>query len=178
MDPSSPFYKARQASFLSSSIAPFTPFGPSLLRKKDQMGWRLKNYGLTVQGSQANGSRFMGWQLQKTGCTNIWQVVRKPLWRMTHVVLWLVFISNQSVASSSVHFSYKFQSLPFLFLHFQLKHIVRAQPSSLSDQPVHIVIKTFNTFPPFTWFIRHRFRKLVSVLFQKVLLISLFLLIS
>ena len=157
---------------------PLHPFRSVIIEKKDQMGWRLKNYGLTVQGSQANGSRFMGWPLQKTGCTNIWQVVQKPLWRMTHVVLWLVFISNQSVASSSVHFSYKFQSLPFLFLHFQLKHIVRAQPSSLSDQPVHIVIKTFNTFPPFTWFIRRWFKKIGKCSSSKSLVDSLFILIS
>ena len=140
------------------------------------MGWQFKVYGLTAQMTGLTVTRLMVQMARLTvkntdvvKCTNIWQVVRKHLWRMTRVVLWLVFISDRSVASSSMHFSYKYQSLLFSFLHFQLKHIVRAQPSSLSDRPVHIVITTVDTRPPFAWFIRHWFKKLVSVLFQRVL---------
>ena len=66
-------------------------------------------------------------------CTNIWQVVRKHLWCMTRVVLWLVFISDRSVASSSMHFSYKNHSLLLSFLYFSQKHIVRACSSYLSE---------------------------------------------
>ena len=51
MGPSGPSYRARRASFLSSSVAPFTPFGLSLFEKEGQLGWRLKNYRLTVQCS-------------------------------------------------------------------------------------------------------------------------------
>ena len=51
MGPSGPSYRARRASFLSSSVAPFTPFGLSLFKKEGQLGWRLKNYRLTVQCS-------------------------------------------------------------------------------------------------------------------------------
>ena len=38
---------------------------------------------------------------------NFWQAVWKPLWGMTRVALRLGFISDRSVASSSVHLSYK-----------------------------------------------------------------------
>ena len=38
MDLSGPSYKARQASFLSSSVAPFTPFGLSLFEKGANWG--------------------------------------------------------------------------------------------------------------------------------------------
>ena len=150
---------------------PLHPFWSVIIEKKDQMGWRLKIYGLMVQGLWVDGSNDWvdGSNADVVSCTKIWQVVWKPLWRMTRVVLWLVFISDQSVASSSVHFSYKYQSLLFPFLHFQLKHIVKAQPSSLSDRLVHIVISTVDTLPSFAWFIRHWFKKLVSILFQRVL---------
>ena len=152
---------------------PLHPFWSVIIEKEDQMGWQLKIYRLTVQGLWVDGSRFIGWRLkvyrltaQMTGLmvpiTRLTVQMRtlsivqtsnrlsgSHLWRMARVVLWLVFVSNQSVASPSVHFSYKYQSLLFSFLHFQLKHIVKVQPSSLSDHPIHIVITTVNTFPPF-----------------------------
>ena len=52
---------------------------------------------------------------------------------MTCVVFLLVFILDRSVASSSVHFSYKNHPLLLSFLYFSQKHIVRARPSYLSE---------------------------------------------
>ena len=43
---------------------------------------------------------------------------QKHLWRLTHVIFRLVFISDQSVASSSMHFSYKNHSLILISLLF------------------------------------------------------------
>ena len=73
------------------------------------------------------------------------------------------------LASSSVLFSYKYQGLLFSFLHFQLKHIVRAQSSSLTPfillyQPstyslCSLDLPVINLLPPFI-------QKLVSVLFS------------
>ena len=45
---------------------PLHPFWSVIIEKGDQMGWRLKIYGLTVQGLWVDGSRFMGWRPQKT----------------------------------------------------------------------------------------------------------------
>ena len=81
---------------------------------------------------------------------------------MTRVALWLDFTSNQSVALSSMHFLYKYQYLPFSFLHFQLKHTVKAQPSSLvRDHSVQLLYSSS------TYFLCS-FTKLVSALFSQV----------
>ena len=142
MDPSNPFYKARRALFLSSTVAPFT----ILVRHP----WEEGPNGVTIQNLWVDGSNDCGLTVQNLWVdganadtisrVNIWQVIWKPLWRMTRVVFWLVFISDRSVASSSMHFPYKYQRLPFSFLHFQLKHIVRAQPSSLSETTPFILL--------------------------------------
>ena len=55
IDPSGPSCRACQVSFLSSSLAPFTPFGPSLFEKGGQMGWRSNIYRPTVRCSWVNG---------------------------------------------------------------------------------------------------------------------------
>ena len=55
IDPSGPSCRTRQVSFLSSSVAPFTPFGPSLSEKGGQMGWQPNNYRLTVRCSWVDG---------------------------------------------------------------------------------------------------------------------------
>ena len=47
MDPSGPFYKARQATFLSSSVALFTPLVCHPWEEAP-MGWQFKAHGLTV----------------------------------------------------------------------------------------------------------------------------------
>ena len=129
MDPLGPFYKAHRALILSSSVAHFTP----LVR----CHWGEGPNGVTVQNLWIDSSNDWvdGSNADVVNCTNTWQVVWKPLWCMTCVFLWLVFISDRSVASSFVHFPYKYQGLLFSFLHFQLKHIVRVQPSSLLDAP-------------------------------------------
>ena len=72
------------------------------------MGWRLES--LWVNSSKLMGWRFEalwfdGFSADAVNCTNVWQVVRKPLWCMTRVVLRLDFISNRSVASSSTYTS-------------------------------------------------------------------------
>ena len=149
MDPSGPSYRVRRASFLSSSVVPFTLFGPSLFEKDGQLGWQLNNYRLTVQCSwvdgwddRMDGDKVNGMMIRKAEVvkyTKVWQVVLKHLWRMTRVIFWLVFTSDWSVASSSMHFSYKNHSLLLLFLYFSHKHIVRARPSYLSE------IRPFNS---------------------------------
>ena len=143
VDPSGPSYRARRASFLSSSVAPFTHFGPSLFEKDGQLGWQLKNYRLTVQCSLVDGwndgvnsDKVNGLMIGKAEVvryTKVWQADRKHLWRITRVIFWLVFISDRSVASSSVYFSYKNHSLLLSFLYFSQKHIVKARPSYLSE---------------------------------------------
>ena len=164
IDPSSPSSRARRTSFLSSSVAPFTPFSPSLTEKWDQLGWRSNKYRLTdwcswvdgwnidVNGDRLNWddgwnvkqtvTRLMGWRFGKNEvikCIGFWQAAQKHLWRTTRVVFRLVFISDRSVASSSVHFSYK-NHHPFShFSTFRRKHIVRASLSSLLE------IRPFNS---------------------------------
>ena len=66
MDPSGPSYRVRQASFLSSSVVPFTLFGPSIFKKMGQLGWRLKDYRMTVRCPWVEvwiwqGERWLGW---------------------------------------------------------------------------------------------------------------------
>ena len=129
------------AIFLPSSVAPFTPW----VRQpwvEGPIGWRFKVLGMTIQSSD-DDSKFWGWRIKglwvdgfnadAVNRTLPWQVVQKQLWRMTRVILWLGFSSDWRVASSSVHFLYIYHTPPFSFLHFQLKHTVRALPSSLSE---------------------------------------------
>ena len=109
---------------------PLSPHGSVILEKKDQwgegsklMGWRFE--GLWVDSSKlmgwrfeslwVNGLKLMGWRFEAlwfdgfsadaVNCANIWQVVRKPLWCMTRVILRLDFISDRRVASSSAYTS-------------------------------------------------------------------------
>ena len=67
IDPSGPPVQARRVLFLflSSSVAPFTPFGPSLSAEGGQLGWRSNKYMLTVRcswvdgwGTDMNGDKF------------------------------------------------------------------------------------------------------------------------
>ena len=74
IDLSGPPVQARRALFLllSSSVAPFTPFGPSLSVEGGQLGWRSNKYMLTVLCSwvdswdtNMNGDKFSlddGWK--------------------------------------------------------------------------------------------------------------------
>ena len=55
IDPLGPSDQARRALFLSSSVAPFTPFGPSLSAEGVQLGWRSNRYTLTVQCPWVDG---------------------------------------------------------------------------------------------------------------------------
>ena len=122
---------------------PLHPFWSVVTVKEGQLGWRLKNYRLTVQCSWVNGwndwvngDKVNGLTVENADvirCTNIWQVVRKHLWRMTHVVFLLVFISDRSVTSFSMHFSYKNHPLLLSFPYFSQKHIVKSRPSYLSE---------------------------------------------
>ena len=71
MDPSSPSCRAHRALFLSSSVAPFTPFGPSLSKKGSQLGRRSNNYnwqfdvhGLTAEISAWTVTGSIGWLLK------------------------------------------------------------------------------------------------------------------
>ena len=56
MDPSGPFHKTPRASFFILFSYPFHPFWFIIIEKEDQIGWRLKIYGLTVQGLRVDGS--------------------------------------------------------------------------------------------------------------------------
>ena len=65
VDPSGPSVQARRALFLSSSVAPFTPFGPSLSVEGGQLGWWSDKYMLTVrcswvdsQDTNMNGDKY------------------------------------------------------------------------------------------------------------------------
>ena len=56
IDPSGPSGRARRASFLFSLVAPFTPFGPSLIEKganwgdgQIRTGLRIDVHGLTAE---------------------------------------------------------------------------------------------------------------------------------
>ena len=165
IDPSGPSGRACQASFLSSSVVPFTPFGPSLPAKRGQLGWRSNKHMLTDRCSWVNGrnigvngdrlnwdngwnvkqtvTRLMGWRFGKNEvvrCIGFWQAAQKHLWRTTRVVFQLVFISDRSITSSSMHFSYKNHHNFSHFSTFLGKHIVRANPSSLSE------IRPFNSY--------------------------------
>ena len=72
VDLSGPSIQARRALFLSSSVAPFTPFGLSLSAEGGQLGWRSNKYMLTVRCSwvdnrdvDMNGDKFSlddGWK--------------------------------------------------------------------------------------------------------------------
>ena len=74
IDPSGPPVQARWALFLllSSSVAPFTPFGPSLSAEGGQLGWQSNKYMLTVLcpwvdswDTDMNGDKFSlddGWK--------------------------------------------------------------------------------------------------------------------
>ena len=55
IDPSGPSVQAHRALFLSSSVAPFTPFGPSLSAEGGQLRWRLNKYMLAVRCSWVDG---------------------------------------------------------------------------------------------------------------------------
>ena len=114
------------------------PIGPSLSRGRTRE--------VTVQSLGDNSSKSRGWRFQygPVNCAHPWQVVQKPLWHMTCIILPLVIISDRSVASSSVHFLYKYHTPPFSFLYFLLKHTVRAHPSYLSETT------------PFSCWIRHQ----------------------
>ena len=92
---------------------------------------------------QRTVTKFMGWRLEKNEvvrCTEFWQAVKRHLWRTTRVVSWLAYISDRSIASSSVHLFYKNQHLSSHFFAFRRKHIVKASPSSLSE------IRPFNSY--------------------------------
>ena len=115
------------------------PLSPLLVRRYWERGpngvmvkfLQVGDSNAWVDGDKVNG--LMVENADVVRCTNIWQVVRKHLWCMTRVVFWLVFISDWSVTSSSVHFSYKNHSLLLSFLYFPQKHIVRAHLSYLSE---------------------------------------------
>ena len=55
IDPSWPYDQACRALFLSSSVAPFTPFGPLLSTEGGQLGWQSNKYMLTVRCSWFDG---------------------------------------------------------------------------------------------------------------------------
>ena len=98
------------------------------------IGWRSKCH--------ADGDKVYGMMVQKEWgrqCTEFWQAAQKHLWRTTHVVSRLVYISDRSIASSSVHFSYKIHHPSSHFSAFRKKHIVRASSSSLLE------IRSFNS---------------------------------
>ena len=53
---------------------PLHPFWFVIIEKEDQMGWRLKIYGLTVQGLWVDGSndlggwfKWLGWRFKQRG---------------------------------------------------------------------------------------------------------------
>ena len=84
MDSSGPSHRARRASFLSSSVAPFTPFGSSLFEKRSQLGWRSNNYRLTVQCSWVEG-----WNIGVNDDKLNGMTVEMSAWTVTRLMGWL-----------------------------------------------------------------------------------------
>ena len=103
---------------------PPSPHGSVILWVEGPMGWWFNTTGMTVQRPVG---RRMPWTALSPD-----KLFGSHLWRMTRVALWLDFILDWRIASSSVHLPYKYHILPFSFLHFLLKHTVKAHPSSLS----------------------------------------------
>ena len=172
-----PIFKARRALFLSSSATPFTPLvhhpweeGPNGVTVQNLWVDGSNASGLMVQDLWVDGSNECGLTDQMrtpSSCANIWQVVWKPLWCMTHVVLWLVFISLRLPCTSPInirvylshffifswnilseHNCHPCQTAPFILLY---------QPSTHSLRSLDLSI--INLLPPFI-------QKLVSVLFS------------
>ena len=158
LDSSDPSHKARRASFLSFSVAPFTHFGPSSFEKGGQLGWWSNNYRLTVQcswvdgwnigvnGDKLNGmtvemsawtvTSLMGWRFGKTEVvryTKFWRVAQKHLWRMTHVIFGWFLSGIEASLRLPCTFPIKTTPFPSHFSTFRRKHIVRASPSSLLE---------------------------------------------
>ena len=95
-------------------------------------GWNL----------QRTVTRIIGWWLGRNEvvrCTEFWQAVQRHLWRTTCVVCRLACISDRSVASSSVHSSYKNQHPSSHFFAFRRNYVVRASLSPLLE------IRLFNS---------------------------------
>ena len=104
----------------------------------------------------------MGWRFGKTEVVRykkFWQVAQKHLWRMTRVVFQLVFISDRSVASSSVHFSYKNHSLSLISLLFA--------ENTLSERVRHLCQRSVCSTPASFDLIRSLF-SLVSNFFHSL----------
>ena len=135
------------------------------------MSWRLK---WLSWGDKVNELTVENADVVK--CTNIWQAI--SIYGAWHVSFFNWFLSQ---IKTSLRLSCTFPiktSLLFSFLHFQLKHIVRAQPLSMSERPIYIVISTVNTLVSFTWFARRWFKKIGKCSSSKSLVDSLFILIS
>ena len=84
---------------------------------------------------------------------------------MTCVVFFLVFISNRSVASSSMHFSYKNHSLLLSFLYFHR--------NTLSEHVCHICQRSAPSIPASFVLIRSLFGS-ISNFFPFLLLFFIF----
>ena len=150
MDPSGLSHRACRASFLSSSVVPFTPFGSSLFEKGGQLGWRSNNYRLTVQCSWVdgwnigvNGDKVNGMTVRKNRSLQVYKVLDKlprSIYGTWHVSSFSWFLSRIE-ASLRLPCTFPIKTTPFPshFSTFRKKHIVRALPSSLSE------IRPFNS---------------------------------
>ena len=185
MDPSDPFYKAHRALFLSSSVALFT----TLVHHP----WEEGSNGVTIQNLWVDSSNASGLTVQDlwvdgsneceltdqmrtpSSCANIWQVVWKPLWCMTHVVLWLVFISLRLPRSFPINtrvYFFHFFIFSWNILSERNRHPCQTAPFILLYQPLtyslcSLDLPVINLLPPFI-------QKLVSVLFSTSLADTLF----
>ena len=166
MDPSSPFYRARRAIFLSSLAAPFTPWvchpweeGP--------MGWQFKAHGMTVR-------RPVGWQFKAHGMT-----VQRPVdWRFQcrcrQLCKCLTGCPEAIMAHDTCHSSigfylgskrrFVFRALPlyipgstFLISSFSAETYCQSTTVILvKDHPIHFATPVVNTLPPFNCYIHPR----------------------
>ena len=113
----------------------------------------------------------MGWRLGKDDvvrCTEFWHAVQRHLWRMTRVTCWLACISDQSIASSSVHPFYKNQHPSSHFFVFRRKYVVKASPSSLSE--IHSFNSCITRSHPLTLFLGKWFNPFNLFLFSAFIL--------
>ena len=115
-------------------------------------GWRLKVQGMTFQSPGDDGSKSRGWQFRygPVNCVHPDRLSGSHLWRMTRVILPLDIVSDRSVASSSVHFLYKYHTPPFSFPIF-CWNILSERIRHTCQRPLRsVVVSVINAFCPFT----------------------------
>ena len=117
---------------------------------KGLVGWRFKVQGMTVQSSGDDGSKVCG----STVSIRMSWIVSTPnrlseshLWRVTRVALSLDLISDRNVASSCVHFLYKYHTpSSFISLLFAETHCQSTSVILVKEHSVYFLHPSSSTF--------------------------------